>query len=67
MLDEETPLIACALRRSATAEWQPPPELPEPAGPAEIPADEPEQPGTEPEELPATPTEVPGEPPPETR
>ena len=49
------------------AEWQPPTEVPEPSGPAEMPESEPEQPMPAPDEAPAEPEEVPAGPPPEVR
>jgi hypothetical protein len=49
--------------RPSRAEWQPPEEYPEPAGPAEIPETEPEQPSPEPLEPPGSPEELPPAPP----
>jgi hypothetical protein len=41
------------------AEWQPPEEFPEPAGPAEVPETEPGEPTPEPIEPPGSPEELP--------
>jgi hypothetical protein len=47
------------------AEWQPPPDVPVPGGPEEIPTTEPEETPPGPGELPDEPAEQPSPPPPE--